>query len=135
MLEQNLVVFRNQQAGDRVAREIFSQGWWLSMIVISNVGRRTFEGPWRSGTLDPPRRINLVKMAEYTDAIFWFVRVALQDGFEKARYREALNRSVEFSVWACRGEDRLGASLSISGIWNWLGGGITSESDVRRASG
>ena len=76
MLEQNLVVPGDQQTGDGIARQIFSQGRRLAAIRIADVGRRTFEGPWRGGALDPPRRIGFIEMAECTDAIFRFKRVA-----------------------------------------------------------
>src|SRR5216683_4734940 len=76
MLEQNLIILRDQQTGDGIARQIFRQRRSISPIRIAEFGLRTFEHPWRRGALDPPRRIDFIEMAERADAIFGLIRVA-----------------------------------------------------------
>ena len=127
MLEQDLLIPGNQEAGNGIARKVFGQGGGAARISIAKVDCRARERPGRGGACDPPRRIDLVEMAECTDAIFRLVWIALESGTQRSRYWKALGRSVAFGVRACRGEHRPGAGFDCRRTVSRLGDRGTSS--------
>ena len=103
-LAKDLVVLRNQQSGDRIAREIVFDRRCIAAKAVADFGRRALEVPgrWRMG--DTPRHEDIIDMTERADTIFRWVRIALPPS-PLSRDGISLRRTIMFSVRSCRRKD------------------------------
>jgi len=76
MLDEYLVVLGDQQASNRIARQVFYYRRSLAPKIIADLRLRALEHPRDSRALDPMCRIDFIEMAVGADAIFYFIGVA-----------------------------------------------------------
>src|SRR5947199_6491660 len=111
MLEQDTVVLGDQQTRDRITRQIVGHRRAIAPIGVPDLRLRALEHPWRGGALDPPRRIDFIKMAERADTVFRFVWIAGLNRKRRVGNRKTFGSSVAFGIRARWREYRTGVIL------------------------
>src|SRR5437016_14683955 len=94
MLEEDMVVLSDQQAGDRIARYVVDGRKAASLKIVVDLCCRALEIPGRPGALDEPCRIDLIEMGERADTVFCRPGVAPPSRFHNNVGRAGLHCTV-----------------------------------------